>query len=268
MKRNLLFCELIILFAGIIATAGNEIGEVGSVDSGKKEIIVNVKSGINLKMGERLYVRAGDEIAVMDVTFPMMTSSKCQLLKEYIKLSGKIKKGMSVYFFDKTALKPGNTVSETTGVNLSGKSYFKNNNNGTMTDLRSGLTWLKDANCAGKALNWGDANSFCKTLKKGGYEDWRMPSKAELESLVSGLPEGTVWKTENWIPLLAGYGFDDVQAFYWTSTIHPVVLWPDNRYVMYIISGYKDEASLESDLRFIWPVRGKMISGKESNSSN
>lgn len=58
----------------------------------------------------------------------------------------------------------------------------------TVLDRTSGLVWIKDGNLAGKRLSWQGANDFIKELNKKGYagkKDWRLPGKAELETLVN-----------------------------------------------------------------------------------
>ncbi|MEI6126135.1 MAG: DUF1566 domain-containing protein, partial [Pseudomonadota bacterium] len=60
---------------------------------------------------------------------------------------------------------------------------FVDNNNGTVTDTRTGLIWLKKANpCYRK--DWADAVAYCSSLKNGGAGltdgsaagQWRLPS--------------------------------------------------------------------------------------------
>ncbi|MBF0554916.1 MAG: DUF1566 domain-containing protein [Nitrospirae bacterium] len=69
---------------------------------------------------------------------------------------------------------------------------FIDNGNGTVTDAKTGLCWLKDANCIGR-LNWGDAIAACQRLAGGqcgltdGSKagDWRLPTRDELKQLVT-----------------------------------------------------------------------------------
>ncbi|MBF0418757.1 MAG: DUF1566 domain-containing protein [Magnetococcales bacterium] len=76
---------------------------------------------------------------------------------------------------------------------LSEKPHFTDNNDGTFTDNKTGLTWLKNAGCFEKHP-WYGSDSAIETLKSGscGIEDslrakaWRFPTVAELKTLVSG----------------------------------------------------------------------------------
>lgn len=64
--------------------------------------------------------------------------------------------------------------------------------NGTVTDNLTGLIWLRNADCAGTAMNWATALSWVDNLKSGqcGLNDgsvpgeWRLPNVTELLSLM------------------------------------------------------------------------------------
>ncbi|HOR44560.1 MAG TPA: DUF1566 domain-containing protein, partial [Spirochaetota bacterium] len=62
---------------------------------------------------------------------------------------------------------------------------FKDNGNGTVTDIMTGLTWLKNA----KQLSlkkYVDAVSTAKSLSGSyGYEDWALPNINEIRSLIN-----------------------------------------------------------------------------------
>ena len=48
-------------------------------------------------------------------------------------------------------------------------------------DNKTGLQWQCDS--PGK-MSWHDAQAYAETLELAGHEDWRLPSAAELESLL------------------------------------------------------------------------------------
>lgn len=89
---------------------------------------------------------------------------------------------------------------------------FIDHDNGTVTDTRTGLLWLKNANQFG-TMNWTHAIQAPKQLQHGRFGlsdnsqpgDWRLPSSAEYLGLHRGvrIPEG--------------HPFINVRRIYWTS---------------------------------------------------
>jgi len=59
---------------------------------------------------------------------------------------------------------------------------FINNSDGTITDTSTGLMWQQDG--AAEKYNWQQALSYCDTLSLADYDDWRLPNRNELQSLV------------------------------------------------------------------------------------
>ena len=72
--------------------------------------------------------------------------------------------------------------------NNSIKQRFIGNDNGTITDLFTGLMWQEGYAYreTGNYINWYNANEYIKKLNKqelGGFCDWRLPNKLEIQSL-------------------------------------------------------------------------------------
>jgi len=86
----------------------------------------------------------------------------------------------------------------------SGRRYVANND-GTFTDTKTGLTWcLLDSKAAlNKCLDYQSSQKYVKSLKTGGYRDWRLPYSNELASL---------YKNEPFFP-------DKKAKWYWTSEV-------------------------------------------------
>jgi hypothetical protein len=55
------------------------------------------------------------------------------------------------------------------------KSY-KDNGDGTVTDLHTGLMWQKDDQ---PVRTWENAIDYCNNLNLGGYDDWQLPTSIE-----------------------------------------------------------------------------------------
>lgn len=58
---------------------------------------------------------------------------------------------------------------------------FVDNGDRTVTDTSTCLMWQQGTT---EHLNWEEAISFCENLTLGEYEDWRLPSRNELQSLM------------------------------------------------------------------------------------
>ncbi|GEM_PF-1897976 len=74
-----------------------QIGIINSLDAGKREILVSTNR--TLKIGEILCIETDGKKVLMSASYPMMTSSICQLKGEYKKYFNKLEKGMNVYRF-------------------------------------------------------------------------------------------------------------------------------------------------------------------------
>ncbi len=58
---------------------------------------------------------------------------------------------------------------------------YRDNGDGTVSDLNTGLMWVK---ARGSQVNWAAAVANAANCTVGGYTDWRMPTMKELYSLV------------------------------------------------------------------------------------
>jgi hypothetical protein len=118
-------------------------------------------------------------------------------------------------FFGQNASYPGNTPK------------YKDNGNGTITDLVTGLMWEQTPDKNGDGtINSSDKATYSKALsgasscKTGGYTDWRLPSIKELYSLIqfSGIdPSGYAGTTTSgMVPFIDtkyfNFGYGDTKA--------------------------------------------------------
>jgi len=60
---------------------------------------------------------------------------------------------------------------------------FVDNGDGTVTDTRRKVMWQKGDN--GKEVIFAEAQEYCKNLRLGGHEDWRLPKPEEGETAVA-----------------------------------------------------------------------------------
>ncbi len=68
---------------------------------------------------------------------------------------------------------------------------YTNNNNGTITDNITGLTWQQSADTNGDGdisaadkLTYTEAGNYCQNLSLAGHTDWRLPDIKQLYSLI------------------------------------------------------------------------------------
>jgi hypothetical protein len=69
---------------------------------------------------------------------------------------------------------------------------YTDNGDGTVTDNNTGLVWMQntaETNTDGlinddDVLNWQDAVDYCEDLNFAGHDDWRLPERIELRSIV------------------------------------------------------------------------------------
>jgi energy-coupling factor transporter ATP-binding protein EcfA2 len=63
-----------------------------------------------------------------------------------------------------------------------GKNQFVNNQDGTISDLSTGLMWqIADD---GKTRNWKDSLAYSQNLDLAEHTDWRLPNAKELQSII------------------------------------------------------------------------------------
>ncbi|MCT4613945.1 MAG: DUF1566 domain-containing protein [Marinifilaceae bacterium] len=105
-----------------------------------------------------------------------------------------------------------------------GKNNFKDNNDGTISDIATGLMWQQADD--GNSRDWENSLKYAENSNFASYSDWRLPNAKELQSIVdySKSPQTTnspaiddIFKcTEIMYPDASGGHY----PFYWTSTSH------------------------------------------------
>jgi hypothetical protein len=113
---------------------------------------------------------------------------------------------------------------------------FLDNFNGTVTDCRTGLIWLKDASCYGIGSPYGATlnDGECGLTDSSVEGDWRVPTIEEMQGLGTDPPTTWVYDspsvtwTEPGTPFVGVQPVDDPDHYpYWTSTSRTWI-WMDN----------------------------------------
>jgi hypothetical protein len=102
------------------------------------------------------------------------------------------------------------------GPGNSAVNSFVNNDDGTVTDLATGLMWMQED--SGVPMNWAAALRYAETNTAAGYTDWRLPNAKELQSIVdytrAPLITGTAAIDTNF------FDVTETESYFWTSTTH------------------------------------------------
>lgn len=121
-------------------------------------------------------------------------------------------------------------------------------------DKETKLFWSRDANIAGKSMSWSKAGDYIRQLNKqryAGYNDWRLPNKEELETLVKYANSKGYEADVN--GFLNEKGFFNAQTdSYWSSTTYDVI----TVYAWYVIMvNGKTGVGSKEFFGYVWPVR-------------
>lgn len=156
---------------------------------------------------------------------------------------------------------------------------FIDNDDGSLTDHLTGLTWLRDANCIAThypefdedtyegdpaglgdgSVEWAHCLEFVAGINAGSYpdcaagaSDWRVPNVNELETLAYLETTGFEW--------LESQGFTHlVVEGYWTSSTHRFFL-PGNGWFVDLYAGAVSNTD-KTDVGGCLPVRGGQVDG-------
>ncbi|GAB6042185.1 Lcl C-terminal domain-containing protein [Endothiovibrio diazotrophicus] len=131
-----------------------------------------------------------------------------------------------------------------------GNNLFSDNDDGTISDQATGLTWLQsDSGAFGSgdngdgAMNWEQALAWCEGLEYAGHDDWRLPNVKELQSLVDYSRSPDVTNSAAIDPLfdttLLADGINSSGVanypYYWSGTTHDD--GPSGNYAAYVAFG-------------------------------
>lgn len=113
-----------------------------------------------------------------------------------------------------------------------------------VTDSLTGLMWVRTPDIT--ARTWATAHTYANDLSLCGGDDWRLPNRKELRSLINyGQTDTATW--------LNTQGFGNVQASgYWSSTTYAFIsteAWYVGMGVGLVLADNK------SNTHYVWPVR-------------
>ena len=145
---------------------------------------------------------------------------------------------------------------------------YEDNGNGTVTDCRTGLIWLKNANCAKGVMSWDNAVTWATNLANGECSlsdgssegDWRLPTKSEWMAMVAsarkqGFISPAITNGAGTAVWAQGDLFDNIIeiGYYLSSSTH--IYLSDTTWFVYMANGIVYYNSKGSSSGYVWPVR-------------
>jgi hypothetical protein len=136
---------------------------------------------------------------------------------------------------------------------------FIDKGDGSVIDNLTQLIWTTDTctptieTCLGGKKTWQEALEYITCLNTNnynGFNDWRLPNKIELRSLID---------YSNCLPALpSGNPFTNIQYHYWTATSYAGS--PSSASTVSMWDGYLNSHSKSFEY-CVWPVRGGQLGG-------
>lgn len=105
-----------------------------------------------------------------------------------------------------------------------GINDFTDNEDGTITDIATGLMWQQADD--GNTRDWENALSYAEDLNLAGYNDWRLPNAKELQSIVDYTRAPDITNSAAIDPIFFATTFNDPDGnpgqygYYWTGSPH------------------------------------------------
>lgn len=131
-------------------------------------------------------------------------------------------------------------------MDITPENRFVDNGDGTITDRKSDLMWIKTGRSKWRGITWEDAMAYCETLEYAGRTGWRLPTEEEWREMIDTRYRSPALPEPN--------PFANVVTFaeYWSKTDYvagPGYAWAVNLYYG------KRKFLNKKKYAFVWPVR-------------
>ena len=166
------------------------------------------------------------------------------------------------YYFIVTGVNSAGEGEAGEEVSTTPNNRFTDNGNGTVTDNKTGLIWLKSPDCLG-TMEWADAIDASNALAEGSCGltdgsdpgDWRMPNRNEYFSLLDF--------SQSYPAISPGYPFTELSNSWTSTTDHSI--WTGDYAWGIVLTGETPvlQSVNKSNDWPVWPVRGETSSHVE-----
>lgn len=113
------------------------------------------------------------------------------------------------------------------GLGLPNEERYGTATPGVVVDEITGVVWQRDL-AASAGLSWPDADQHCKDLTLVGHDDWRLPTRLELVSIVD---------VAAFDPAIDGTAFPQTPSLgFWSGSLHADQ--PETAWLVYFKEGY------------------------------
>ena len=251
---------------GLIAAYGDsESGTVVNI-KGSEVVVRYFDMDHPFQAGDLLYAATRKGPLTLKVVFPMQATARCICIvgsADGLNTGDKVRR---------TPYEPQKTQPERSaglpGIEK-GRALFRFNGDGTVTQNNSGLMWTMDANALSSDVDYSDARDFEEKCSIGGYRNWRIPTKQELEILLNTIPREVLEKGKG-AEWLTAVGFRNVQSdMYWSSTYQHIlgIGTSTTRYSQLLFTNGENGTGTEVASAFLWLVRSA-VGGAERKKLN
>ena len=172
-------------------TATNAAGT--SIPSSSSNSVIPTKSNQSITLGTAPFVTMGGTELVSATANSNLTVSFTSNTPTVCSVSGNMVTGLTVgtciIAADQAGDSSYNSATQTTQSIM--VIYYADNHDGTVTDIRTGLTWMRcaigqtwDGNTCigtGNTYTWAEATALTSTF--AGISDWRLPTIRELQTI-------------------------------------------------------------------------------------
>lgn len=128
--------------------------------------------------------------------------------------------------------------------------FERNTTTEIVTDTKNELMWQDNSEAKTITKTWDEAGTYCSDLSLGGYNDWRLPSVVELQTIVD---------MSRYSPAINSSFTNVTSSYYWSSTTD--ASYTSNAWRVYFNYGYTSYYDKTNSF-YVRCVRG----GEASNS--